>query len=154
MVVIRTPNMRELSTFQDILAHVKHTVLMAVEHQEMPFHVVVEEVNPHRWPNIHPLFQTALVLHNESVASSLLPDVKITPRSSWGTNTYTTRFDLNLQLWPDHKGGLEGYVEYAVELFRDDTVSRMMSNFKGLLAAISTNWKQGYSFSFFKTLQS
>lgn len=143
MVVIRTPNMRDLPTFQEILEHVKHTVFKAVEHQEMPFHTVVEEVNPQRYPNVHPLFQTAFILHNENTAPSLLPDLSIAPRSSWETSTFTTRFDLNLQLWPDHNGGLEGYLEYSTELFRDDTVLRMVNNLKGLLGAVAANWKQG-----------
>ena len=148
MVVVRTPNMEALPTLSAVLAHINTTTLQALGHQEMPFHIVVEEVNPIRDPRIHPLFQVSFILHTEhstnlhgSALSTIeSPELSVAPRSAWETETHTTRFDLNLQLWPHSENGeMAGYVEYSTELFLEDTVRRMVDTFSSLCVSIGSS---------------
>jgi amino acid adenylation domain-containing protein len=155
MVVIRTPHLDPTQPFSAFLSSLAQTILRAVSSQEMPFHVVVDEVRPTRDPAIHPLFQVALILHSELSSSrpqrelqqGTSPDttVVIEPRSSWETQTHTTRFDLNLQLWPEKDKSYSGYMEYATEIFLEDTIKRMVDNLTTIINSVVADSAQKIS---------
>src|SRR6185503_360536 len=73
-VVLRADLSGEL-TFETLLSQVRQTVLAAFEHQEYPFSLLVERLQPYRDPSRSPLFQVlftlqkAHLLHEEGLSS-------------------------------------------------------------------------------------
>lgn len=134
MLVMRT-DMSGDPSFRDLLQRAKETTLSAYEHQDVPFERVVEALQPHRDLSRQPLFQVALILLNVPLAQFELPGLRL---SQMNTEHVTTRFDLSLTLY-ETSSGLQGWFEYASDLFDDATISRMVENFETLLNAVVSN---------------
>src|SRR5205823_4016663 len=60
-VVLRT-NLSGNPTFQELLGRVRQTVIGALDHQDYPFPLLVERLQPRRDASYSPLFQTLFVL--------------------------------------------------------------------------------------------
>ncbi|MFD9701599.1 amino acid adenylation domain-containing protein [Lentzea sp. NPDC059081] len=124
-VVIRG-KVGERTTFRDLLRDTAETSLAAMEHQDVPFDLLVDRVGPDRDLARNPLFQVMFVLE-EGSGSSFAPTglrfEEITAPPS------DAKVDLTLALWDNENGGLSGYFEYATALFDRATVER----FAGLL---------------------
>ncbi|SJZ83675.1 non-ribosomal peptide synthase domain TIGR01720/amino acid adenylation domain-containing protein/thioester reductase domain-containing protein [Chitinophaga eiseniae] len=123
-------------TFAALLQKVKNTTLDAYEHQDVPFEKVVEAVVKERDLSYSPLFQVIFTLQNLPVVTDLvLGAACLQPERI----AYTTaQVDLNFTL-EETATGLSGNVEYCTDLFKEDTVLRMIAHFKQLLAAIVAN---------------
>ena len=119
--------------FTDLLKRVKDTTLQAYTHQEVPFEKVVEAVVKERDPSRSPLFQVMLVLLNTpEVAELKFGDVQLTNDHFSSTRSL---FDLTFFV-NEQSNGLSLNVEYSSDLYRPDTIERMMGHFKRLLHAI------------------
>ncbi|MGV3526486.1 MAG: amino acid adenylation domain-containing protein [Candidatus Sericytochromatia bacterium] len=92
---------------QDWLARLHETVLAAFDHQQLPFDVLVEAINPPRRLDLHPLYQVVFALH-APVAAERLGDLAVTPHA---VDLGISRFDLALTLHPE-RDGLSGSLEY------------------------------------------
>src|SRR5262249_56085605 len=72
-------------TVVELLAQVRGRSLAAYEHQDVPFEVLVERLNPTRSLTHHPLFQVALAWQNfawqdtDFAAGLGLGDLQVTP---------------------------------------------------------------------------
>ena len=87
-------------SFADLLAQVRARSLAAYEHQDVPFEVLVERLNPTRSLTHHPLVQVMLAWQNfagqDSDAAELaLGDLQVTPLPA---DTRTARTDLTFTL--------------------------------------------------------
>ncbi len=117
--------------FGELLARVRAADLAAYDHQDVPFERVVEELNPARSLSRHPLFQVTLVVQNNAGGGgSPLPGLAVEPVPAW---TATAKFDLVLAV-TEHDGGLTANLEYAVDLFDDDTARSLVARLERLLA--------------------
>ncbi|MFD9888891.1 amino acid adenylation domain-containing protein [Amycolatopsis sp. NPDC059027] len=128
-------------SFVELVGRVREVSLGAYEHQDVPFELLVERLNPRRSSAHHPLFQIALALQNNEEARFDFPglqaDLELAP-------TYTSRFDLFFSLTEkfDESGapaGITGMVEYATELFDRETVEELSRRFVGLLRSLAAN---------------
>ncbi|GGV60831.1 hypothetical protein GCM10010294_10260 [Streptomyces griseoloalbus] len=105
--------------FRDLLARLRTADLAALDHQDLPFDRLVDELNPPRRPGRHPLFQVMLALQNNEPAELRLDGRRTRLRP---TATGTAKFDLFVDVLerrtpegaPD---GLTVHVEYAVDLY-------------------------------------
>ncbi|MEV6796715.1 amino acid adenylation domain-containing protein, partial [Streptomyces sp. NPDC051320] len=98
----------------------------------------MEELNPTRSQNHHPLFQTMLVLQNQATAGVELPGVVVTDRSS---HTGISKFDLTFSLSETHDengaaAGLGGYLEFSTALFETATATSLADRLRRVLSAV------------------
>ncbi|MFJ2867752.1 amino acid adenylation domain-containing protein [Kitasatospora sp. NPDC087314] len=113
--------------FAELLRRVRDTDLAAYEHQDLPFESLVEELNPARSLARHPLFQVMLAFAGTPEDGPDLPGITVTEAPvDFGTAT----FDLTLSLVErlaagGSPAGLSGGLEYATDLFDQETVRRL-----------------------------
>ena len=122
---------REL-TFADLLAQVRQVTQNAYDHQDLPFEILVEQLQPERKLNRNPLVQVVFVLQNAPSSGWDLPGLRV-EKMPWGLDA--ARFDIELNFW-ETQSGLEGYCCYSSDLFDGATIARMMQHFQNLLEAI------------------
>ncbi|MFC8189999.1 amino acid adenylation domain-containing protein, partial [Streptomyces sp. NPDC057305] len=136
-LVLRTDTSGD-PTFADLLARVRDTDLAAYDHQDLPFDRLVQELNPVRGTDRHPLFQVMVVVQNTSEAAAELQGTRCTAAP---VPNPVAKFDLTLSLrdgveGDDGGGALTGYLEYATDLFDRGTAERIVRRFDRLLAAL------------------
>ncbi|CAD5916872.1 Surfactin synthase subunit 1 [Planktothrix agardhii] len=125
-------------TFEDFLFQVKQTTQNAYDHQDLPFEMLVEELQIERHLDRNPLIQIVFALQNAPTEPWDLPGIKVEDLAS---GLDSVRVDLELYLW-DVPEGLGGFCSYNRDLFDPATIARMMTHFKALLAAIGSNPQQ------------
>ncbi|SKA37110.1 amino acid adenylation domain-containing protein [Chitinophaga eiseniae] len=120
-------------TFLTLLQQVKQTTLAAYDHQEVPFEKVVEAVNTDRDLSRTPLFQVLFELQNTPAVDQVQLGALDVTREDLKYNT--AQFDLvvSMEEGPD---GLTGFVEYGTEIFREETITQLMTHFSQLLATV------------------
>ncbi|GCA76890.1 tyrocidine synthase 3 [Microcystis aeruginosa NIES-2520] len=131
-------NLSQDPTFEDFLAQVRQTTQNAYDHQDLPFEMLVEKLQIERHLDRNPLTQIVFALQNAPSSPWDLPGVNIEEIPS---GLDSVRVDLELYLW-DAAEGLGGFCSYNRDLFDAETIVRMMTHFKTLLAAIVENPRQ------------
>jgi amino acid adenylation domain-containing protein len=146
-VVVRS-SLQDNPTFERLLARVRGDALETFEHQDYPFPVLVEELQPERDPSRSPLFQAMFVLQRaprlkgQDLTPFALnePEVRITvgglPVVSAPLPERVAQFDLTLTMG-EVEDGLVAAFNYNTDLFDEATVSRMAHHFETLLAGIA-----------------
>ena len=122
-------------TFRELLGRARQTVLGALEHQEMPFERLVEELNPPRDTSRHPLFQVAFTLQNAPWPRIELADITLSPLP---VDAGAAKFDLWLSL-RETAEGLKAELEYDAALFEPATAVRMLEHFRVLLESVAAD---------------
>ncbi|QWF81842.1 non-ribosomal peptide synthetase [Amycolatopsis sp. CA-230715] len=118
-------------SFFELLERVRESSLAAYEHQDVPFEHLVEVLNPARSMAHHPLFQVSLALQNNAQPGFELAGLSARPEP---VSTGTARFDLAffLRERPDETG-IAGVLEYATDLFDQETVRVLVDRWQRLL---------------------
>ncbi|MEO7327815.1 MAG: amino acid adenylation domain-containing protein, partial [Minicystis sp.] len=130
-IVLRTAISVE-QTYKELLRRVKDICLGAYAHEDLPFERLVAELAPQRDMSRSPLFQVMLVLQNVPDEGMSLPGLKL---GSLGTESVTAKFDLMLAM-VERSAGLGGSIEYATDLFEQETIERMLTHLQTLLQSI------------------
>jgi amino acid adenylation domain-containing protein/non-ribosomal peptide synthase protein (TIGR01720 family) len=119
--------------FHLFLQQVKETTLNAYANQEAPFEKVVEAVLDKRDISINPLFQVVFLLQNTPEMPPLdLAGVEISEASYVSS---TSLFDMSFFV-KERADGLQVDVEYCTDLFKKETVLRLLNYYHQLLAAV------------------
>jgi amino acid adenylation domain-containing protein/non-ribosomal peptide synthase protein (TIGR01720 family) len=120
-------------SFNELLEEVKTTTLEAYNHQEVPFEKVVDAVVTTRDMSRNPLFQVLFVLQN----TPDIPELKLggLHLSAEGQEHTTTTFDIAFTL-NETNSGIRGTVEYSTDLYRQETIERIISHYISLLSAV------------------
>ncbi|GAA4088814.1 non-ribosomal peptide synthetase/MFS transporter [Nonomuraea soli] len=111
-VVLRT-DLTGDPAFAELVERERDQTLEAWEHQEVPFHKVVEAVAPRRDPGVHPLFQISL---------------NYLPHSGTGYGNGTSRRDLAFELTAG-----ECRLEYSTDLFDEASATALTERYLRLL---------------------
>ena len=122
-------------SFTELLKEVRTTTLGAYDHQDMPVEKLLEELTPERDLSYTPLFQVMMILQNTPMANIDLGDVHITP---FKIETDIAKFDLTLEL-EEIKDVLKCKLEYNTDLFKKDTVSRIITYYLRVLETVVDN---------------
>ncbi len=130
----------------ELLAQVRGRSLAAYEHQDVPFEVLVERLNPTRSLTHHPLVQVMLAWqnwqdHNGSVAGLALGDVQVTPLP---VDTRTARTDLSFSLaerWSEagEPAGIGGAVEFRTDVFDAASIEALIGRLQRVLVALTAD---------------
>ncbi|KUN00172.1 non-ribosomal peptide synthetase [Streptomyces yokosukanensis] len=127
--------------FRDLLGQVRRRDLAALDHQELPFDRLVDELNPPRLAGRHPLFQVMLALQNNEPAVLRLDGRRVPLRP---TATGTAKFDLFVDVLERHTpdgtpDGLDLHVEYATDLYDAATAEEFARALGRLLHTVSAD---------------
>ncbi|HZI12013.1 MAG TPA: MupA/Atu3671 family FMN-dependent luciferase-like monooxygenase, partial [Myxococcus sp.] len=124
-------------SFQELLGRVREVTLGAQAHPDVPFEQLVEELHPERDIGRERMADSVFVVHAvESSAPLELPGLRLSslelPEApvQWGA----TLADLSVSL-NEEPGQLEGFVEYAAELFEPERIERLLGHYQTLLEA-------------------
>ena len=139
-LVLRTDLAGDPSVEQ-LLGRVRQWWLGALEHQDVPFERLVEDLAPDRSLARHPLFQVALTLQSVGAVAARaagLPGITATPVAA---GPAWARFDLDIavsEVTGGHgPGGLRAAVTAAADLFDEDAVQTIASRLGRVLAAVA-----------------
>ncbi|HEX5873154.1 MAG TPA: amino acid adenylation domain-containing protein, partial [Pyrinomonadaceae bacterium] len=151
-VVIRT-DLSGNPSFATLIRRVRETVLDAFAHQDYPFALLVERLQPVRDPGFSPIFQTMFAMQKahllneeglspfaigESGRRLRLGDLEL---ESFALRERMTQFDLTL-LMAEADRELFASFEYNSDLFDAPTIARIAEHFKTLLRGIVANPQQ------------
>ena len=145
-------------TFRELLTRVREVTLGAYAHQDLPFEMLVETLQPERDLSRNPLTQVMFALQNVPkgqihMAGLTLSPVKLDSETSMITRGDATRlgkeqntlvdnepamFDLDLTMWERGKE-IVGELKYNTDLFDASTIERFQTHFQRLLEAIVAN---------------
>ncbi|WDD36886.1 amino acid adenylation domain-containing protein (plasmid) [Nostoc sp. UHCC 0926] len=139
-LVMRT-DLADNPSFSELLSRVREVALSAYAHQDLPFEMLVEALQPERDLSYTPLFQVMFVLQNAPMSALELTGLTVTPLMTEAT---TAKFDLTLSM-QNTTTGLVGVWEYNTDLFDASTIARMTGHFMTLLESIITNSQQQIS---------
>jgi amino acid adenylation domain-containing protein len=131
---VNTPALRtDLSgepTFLEVLARVHETAAEAIAHQDYPFDLVIERLNPERDLSRPPLFSVVFLQVPTAPAKQVGPVLL----SQWETTVDIAPFDLSL-VETERDGGILLRFNYSTDLFDRPTIERLAASFAQLLAS-------------------
>jgi amino acid adenylation domain-containing protein len=122
-------NLAPVQTMRELLRAVREDMLAAHAHQDIPFEVLLEKLQPERRAGYPPLFQVTFFFQNVPRPSVELPGLSLKPLP---VDSTVAKFDLMLVM-DDRPDGLVGGVEYNIDLFDDSTIARLIAHFEQLL---------------------
>ncbi|MCQ4163603.1 hybrid non-ribosomal peptide synthetase/type I polyketide synthase [Tahibacter harae] len=115
--------------FDQLLARNQRDILDAYAHQQVPFEMLVEALQPPRSLSHSPLFQILFTFQNTEQQALGLKDLQLQPLAGTGDRV---RFDLEIVAEQDDEELQLAWL-YNTDLFRAATVERMAENFLVLL---------------------
>ncbi len=135
------------ASFAELLAQVRARSLAALEHQDVPFEVLVERLNPVRSLTHHPLIQVLLAWQNfagrhaDPAAGLTLGEVEVTPVA---VDTQSARMDLTLSLAErfteaGEPAGIGGVVEFRTDVFDAASIEALVSRWQRVLMAMTAD---------------
>ncbi|WP_459974987.1 condensation domain-containing protein, partial [Mycobacterium sp. MUNTM1] len=123
----------------ELLGRVRQRSLAAYEHQDVPFEVLVERLNPTRSLAHHPLVQVMLAWQGNDPAELNLGDLHVTAEP---VETRTARMDLTFSMfarWSDDgtPAGIGGTVEFRTDVFDADSIRTLIERLRRVLVAVT-----------------
>ncbi|MFD3918468.1 condensation domain-containing protein [Streptomyces sp. NPDC058595] len=127
--------------FTELLDRVREIGLAAYAHDDLPFDLLVEHLNPARSLSHHPFFQTMLTLQNGTDPGVRLGDI---PGAVEPAGLRTAKFDINVfctEVYGDggEPGGVEVWFQYATDLFDAPTATLLLGFFTRALDAVAAD---------------
>ncbi|MEX3771797.1 AMP-binding protein, partial [Mycolicibacterium fortuitum] len=137
-------------TVGELLGQVRQRSLAAYEHQDVPFEVLVDRLNPSRSLSHHPLIQVMLAWQNPANATGSEPGAGDVHAAAQVAETHTARMDLVFSLGErfdaqDAWAGIGGSVEFRTDVFDADTIEVIVGRLERILAAMTADPAQRLS---------
>jgi amino acid adenylation domain-containing protein len=147
--VVMRGDLSRSPTFRQFLKKNNRTVLEALKHQDYPFPLLVEKLQPPRVAGCHPIFQVSFNLVKQTTISSIdrLLDgtaydepldfgfLKLRP---YPIPQQEGQFDLSLEMFDNGQTLLSSF-RYRTDIFNETTVGRMGRHFCRLLESASSD---------------
>ncbi len=119
-------------SFRELLSRVREATLGALAHQDLPFEMLVEELQPQRNRSHTPLFQVIFDLNNTVTGALELPNLKA---EALQIEAGVAHADLVLNVMEDGDR-LHGKLRYNTDIFDAATIERMLEHFQSLLKGV------------------
>jgi len=130
-------------SFESLLARVKTITLNAYEHRLYPFNLLVGESNAEPDASRSPLFDVVVQVLNFNLNIGhynqlKLQEITVEP---YEIETTESKFDLTFNFWelPAETGAISAILIYNSDLFKHETVIRMVNRFQELMQMILNN---------------
>ena len=130
-VVLRA-NLTKNPTFKDLLQKTRQTVIEAIEHQDYPFPLLVERLQPRRDSGYSPLIQSLFIWDKPEVGE---PGQAAPQFEPFVVGQQGAPFDLTLTIFEVGEA-LSADMRYNVDLFDEATIARMEQHFRALLGSV------------------
>jgi amino acid adenylation domain-containing protein len=131
VVALRTRPSAAMS-FREHLAQTREALLSGLVAGDVPFDLVVREVQPKREPSVQPLVQALLSLETAEPAADGWEATYLDGSSG------TSKFDLSISLH-EHGERLVGRIVYSADLFAPETMRRLIGHWMTLLAGAAAD---------------
>ncbi|GAB1540090.1 hypothetical protein NUACC21_27590 [Scytonema sp. NUACC21] len=125
-------------SFRELLHRVREVTLNAYAHQDLPFEMLVEELQPERDLNRNPLYEIMFVLQNSPVSVREVSGLTLRPLEF---DSGTAQLDIFLSM-SESQAGLTGCLEYNTDIFDSATITQFIDNFQTLLESIIAHPEQ------------
>jgi aspartate racemase len=126
-------------TFVELLERVRETSLGAYAHQDIPFELLVQDLQPERSVDRPAIFQVSFnYMLKYSAPSVNLSDLTLRLEFLYSGGT---PFEITVNMW-EAEDGLKGLIEYCTELFHHSTITRLVGHFRTLMENIVSNPQQ------------
>jgi amino acid adenylation domain-containing protein/non-ribosomal peptide synthase protein (TIGR01720 family) len=122
-------------TFAEVLERVRGKSLAAYDNQDVPFERLVEVLNPERSTAYSPLFQVMFAWQNFARKDFELPGLRVEFER---VRTETAKFDLFFNMADLPGRGVVGLLEYATDLFDDDTAQAIVTRYQRIIRELVT----------------
>jgi len=132
-LIIRT-DLSGNPTFRELLHRTRESALTAYSYQDLPFGMLLEELEPRPNSSRNPLFQVMFILQNAPKEKWQIPELTL----SWfPLDPGTAKYDLHV--WLRIQESLEVTLEYNTDLFEAATIRRMLHQYRTILEEMVRN---------------
>ncbi|MBH8571754.1 amino acid adenylation domain-containing protein [Nostocaceae cyanobacterium CENA369] len=128
-------------SFLEFLHRVREVTLDAYAHQDLPFEMLVERLQPERDLSRNPLYEVMFVLQN---TPANVQEVSGLTLQTLEFDSGTAQLDIFLSM-SEFSEGLTGCLEYNTDIFDSTTITQFINNFQTLLGNIIANPEQRLS---------
>uniref|UniRef100_UPI000E3C0CA8 non-ribosomal peptide synthetase n=1 Tax=Allorhizocola rhizosphaerae TaxID=1872709 RepID=UPI000E3C0CA8 len=118
--------------FAELVERVRDADLAAFAHQDLPFDLLVEHLNPARSLSCHPLFQVMLTVDKDGDDALALGDI---PGRVQPSVLDAAKFDLSFSCTETRDAGLNVLVQYSADLFDKATAQLVLDLYLRVLRA-------------------
>jgi amino acid adenylation domain-containing protein len=140
MVVLRTQWSGEIS-FTELLARVRDVTLEAFNRQDVPFEMLVDQLQSERNLSYSPIFQVVFSMQNAPASELKLAGLSLTfPQ----VDEISPKYDLLMDVW-ESEHGLSGALEYNAEIFDPSTAAQIAVQYQTLLGSVAASPEQRLS---------
>lgn len=123
-------------TVQELLRYVHQCLVNGQDHQNLPIENVLEFLQPERNLSRTPVFQVLINYVPAQSEEIIWGDCILTPLIPKGNGA---KFDLTFGFYEKHTGEILLTIEYASDLFKEETIRRMSAQLEKLLQQLTTN---------------
>lgn len=121
-------------TFRELLRRTTQRCLEAIDHQQVPFEKLVEELKPQRNLGWNPLFQVVFNYLNFPRPSTLMHDVKVELLAV--NRVARAMFDLKVDVAEGDEGVVVVNVSYNTHLFDDEAIATLCRDYERVLGQL------------------
>lgn len=124
------------TTFAELCDDVRGATLEGLEHADLPFDVLVEQLNPARTMNRHPVFQIGVAARQ---GDDIDLDLGVPATAVTDLDLGTSQFDLNFCLFDRTDGSAEIEVEFSSDVYDEARARYLGRAWCELAAGVSTH---------------
>ncbi|HZS43863.1 MAG TPA: condensation domain-containing protein, partial [Blastocatellia bacterium] len=124
-------------SFRELLDRVRQVTFDALEHQDMPFEKLIEDLQPNRSLSHPTLSQVMFSFQQSPMRALTVSDLSVRLLE---THNGTSKRDWTLTI--EQSDGLTGSLEYNTDIFDSSTIARIEGHWLVLLQEVVSNPKQ------------
>ncbi|MCL9662958.1 amino acid adenylation domain-containing protein [Paenibacillus hunanensis] len=128
-------------TFREFVLQIKRMMLDVQENQAYPFDKITQDLGVERNNSRHPIYDVVFEMHalhaDSKEVREVAPDLFLSFEHSLQPIRYSA-FDFAFELY-QKEGMIEGYIQYASDLFKEASMERLSRNFIQLATQAAAN---------------